>query len=204
MAKPTPTQEELDDILLSARFGEVDEIKAFGEQYGWDALAGARDERGNSTLHMACGNGHLDVLQVLLEHLPAAALQATNEAGSPPIHWAVLNNHVACVSALVDVPEARGGGIQLLHQKNAADRDAFAEAIFAGEGKEEVAGWIEGFLWKAEGGDDNPNIKVTETEDGEVKMTVGEAEGSDDKPIDSVKDITAKAENLEVADKQEA
>jgi ankyrin repeat protein len=59
MAKPTPTQEELDDILLSARFGEVDEIKAFGEQYGWDALAGARDERGNSALHMACGNGHL-------------------------------------------------------------------------------------------------------------------------------------------------
>jgi hypothetical protein len=35
-------------------------------------------------------------------------------------------------------------------------------------------------------------------------MTVGEAEGSDDKPIDSVKDITAKAENLEVADKEEA
>ena len=38
-------------------------------------------------------------------------------------------------------------------QKNAAGRDAFAEALFAGEGKEEVAGWIEGFLWRVEGGE---------------------------------------------------
>lgn len=28
------------------------------------------------------------------------------------------------------------------------------ESIFAGEGKEEVSGWIEGYLYKAEGGDD--------------------------------------------------
>jgi hypothetical protein len=56
---PAPTTEELDDVLLSARFGEADNIKTFGETYGWEVLAGARDERGNSALHMACGNGHL-------------------------------------------------------------------------------------------------------------------------------------------------
>ena len=53
-----------------------------------------------------------------------------------------------------------------LQQKNAAGRDALAEAIFAGEGKEEVAGWIEGFLWRVEGGDDGDkdvdNAKRTE------------------------------------------
>lgn len=30
------------------------------------------------------------------------------------MHWAVLNNHVACVQALVEVPEERGGGLPLL------------------------------------------------------------------------------------------
>lgn len=42
-----------------------------------------------------------------------------------------------------------------MQQKNAAGRDAFREALFAGEGKEEVAGWIEGFLWRVEGGADD-------------------------------------------------
>lgn len=55
-----------------------------------------------------------DVLQALLEAAPAELLQQTNEAGSPPVHWAVMNNHVACVQALVDVPEERGGGLPLL------------------------------------------------------------------------------------------
>lgn len=55
-----------------------------------------------------------DVIMVLIEHLPADALKATNEAGSPALHWAVINNHVACVQALVAVPEEQGGGVQLL------------------------------------------------------------------------------------------
>lgn len=55
-----------------------------------------------------------DVLNALLEVAPAELLQQTNEAGSPPVHWAVMNNHVACVQALVDVPEERGGGLPLL------------------------------------------------------------------------------------------
>jgi ankyrin repeat protein len=54
----------------------------------------------------------------VLANVPSAALPALlaakNEAGSPAVHWAVLNNHVACVQALVEVPEAHGGGIQVL------------------------------------------------------------------------------------------
>ena len=56
-------------------------------------------------------------------------------------------------------------------QQSAAKRDAFAEALFHGEGKEEVAGWIEGYLFKIEGGDD--------LENGEVKMSAGEVEAGD-------------------------
>ncbi|TXT15656.1 hypothetical protein VHUM_00159 [Vanrija humicola] len=185
-----PTTEELDDVLLSCRYGEVDEVNEFATKHGWEALAAAKDERGNTVLHMTSGNGHLDVLKVLLPHVPAALLQQANEAGSPPIHWAVLNNHVTIVQALVEVPEENGGGIQLLKQKNAAGRDAFSEAIFAGEGKEEVAGWIEGYLWKIEGGD----------EEEEGAAAAAGAEGADEEAADAETELVVKAEELKVAE----
>ena len=58
-----PTAEEIEDVLLSCRYGELEEVKAFAEQYGWDALSTARDDRGNSVLHMCCGNGHVGLSQ---------------------------------------------------------------------------------------------------------------------------------------------
>ncbi|KAL7419133.1 ankyrin repeat-containing protein [Cryptotrichosporon argae] len=170
------TQEELEDVVLSARYGEVDEIKAFAEQHGWDALVGARDERGNTVLHMACGNGHADVLELVVAHIAPSLLTQTNEAGSPPLHWAVLNNHVACVKLLVELPEERGGGLHLLKQTNGAGRDAFAESIFAGEGKEEVSGWIEGYLFRAEGGEDDDAAAAGAVEGGEGAAEVETAD----------------------------
>lgn len=55
-----------------------------------------------------------DVINYLIPHLSKEVLSATNENGSPAIHWAILNNHVNCVKALVELPEEQGGGIQLL------------------------------------------------------------------------------------------
>ncbi|KAL1413376.1 ankyrin repeat-containing protein [Vanrija albida] len=188
-----PTTEELDELLLSCRYGEVEEVEEFAAKHGWDAIAAAKDERGNTVLHMTSGNGHLDVLKVLLPHVPAALLQQVNEAGSPPIHWAVLNNHVAIVQALVEVPEENGGGIQLLKQTNAAGRAAFSEAIFAAEGKEEVAGWIEGYLWKIEGGDDDE-------EEGAAAAAAAAPEGEEG-AADAETELVVKAEELKVADK---
>jgi hypothetical protein len=127
---PTPTEEEVEDVLLSCRYGELEEVKGFVEQYGWDALASARDDRGNTALHMCCGNGHagrpsissmnmpspephLDLLNFILPYSPASLLSETNSAKSPPIHWAVLNNHVPIVKTLAEYPEHKGGGLQL-------------------------------------------------------------------------------------------
>lgn len=57
---------------------------------------------------------NIEVLKFLLPSLPASLLTATNENGSPPLHWAILNNHVAIVQMLVDVPEEQGGGLPIL------------------------------------------------------------------------------------------
>ena len=54
-----PNEEDLEELLLSCRYGEFEEVQAFAERYGWEAVISARDDRGNSVLHMCCGNGHV-------------------------------------------------------------------------------------------------------------------------------------------------
>ena len=56
---PPPTPEDIEELLLIARYGELDELKSFIEKFGTKPLTDARDEDGNTILHMVCGNGHL-------------------------------------------------------------------------------------------------------------------------------------------------
>jgi len=56
---PSPTADDIEELLLIARYGELDELKSFIEKFGTKPLIDARDEDGNSVLHMVCGNGHL-------------------------------------------------------------------------------------------------------------------------------------------------
>jgi len=60
---PSPTPEDTEDLLLIARYGELDELKSFIEKFGTKPLIDARDEDGNTVLHMVCGNGHLGAIQ---------------------------------------------------------------------------------------------------------------------------------------------
>lgn len=82
-------------------------------------------------------------------------------------------------------------------QKNAAGRDAFEEAVFAGEGKEEVAGWIEGYVWKAEGGKDEKEEPTEQTEEVTLKMGDTSGEGAVTEEVD----LSAHTEALKVEDK---
>lgn len=77
-------------------------------------------------------------------------------------------------------------------QTNRAGRDAFAESIFAGEGKEEVSGWIEGYLWKIEG-DDEELVKEGEGEE-DVQMEAGDDVSKDE--AEAVEEIVEKTERL--------
>jgi ankyrin repeat protein len=59
----SPTPEDMEELLLIARYGELDELKSFIEKFGTKPLIDARDEDGNTILHMVCGNGHLGTNQ---------------------------------------------------------------------------------------------------------------------------------------------
>lgn len=58
MSLATPTPDDLEELLLSARYGDVDDIQHFVDNFGPDALATTLDDNGNSVLHMVAGNGH--------------------------------------------------------------------------------------------------------------------------------------------------
>ncbi|KAK4688543.1 hypothetical protein P7C73_g1568, partial [Tremellales sp. Uapishka_1] len=170
MSRPEPSIEDQEEFLLSCRYGELEEVTAYTEKYGWASVGGIKDDRGSTVLHMVCANGHVDILNLLLPHVPSSLLSQPNSADTPPLHWAILNNQVDIVKALAEWPEASGGGLPLFKQKNKAGRDAFAQSVWAGEGKEEVSGWIEGYLYRAEGGEEEDRL------DAEAAKAEAEAE----------------------------
>lgn len=59
-----PSHEELEEVLLNCRYGELEELQAFVEKFGWKPINEVRDESGNTILHMICGNGHLSTSQL--------------------------------------------------------------------------------------------------------------------------------------------
>ncbi|KAJ7478636.1 ankyrin repeat-containing domain protein [Mycena galericulata] len=132
-----PTTDEQEEFLLSCRYGDLDDVKQFVDQFGADAAAAIRDDNGNTALHMLCGNGHSDLLDYLLPIIPPTLLAAQNAAASTPLHWAAVNSHLEVMKQLVQFQQ--GPGIDLIDIKNAAGRSPLAEA--------ELAGWDEGAQW---------------------------------------------------------
>ncbi|KAJ7252403.1 cytoplasmic protein [Mycena haematopus] len=170
-----PTTDEQDEFLLSCRYGDLDDVKQFIDQFGAAAAAEIRDDNGNTALHMLCGNGHADVLDYLLPIIPATLLSAGNSAQSTPLHWAALNSHLDIVKKLVQFPG--GPGIDLIDNKNAAGRSPLAEA--------ELAGWEEGAQWLVQMMKLDPGGDVKEGEAGgddandEVNDDPNEGDGDD-------------------------
>ncbi|KAI1782749.1 ankyrin [Ganoderma leucocontextum] len=182
MSLATPTIDDIEELLLSARYGDADDIQQFVAKFGSDALATARDDNGNSVLHMVAGNGHTDALDLLLPLVPSSLLAARNNAGSTALHWAALNSHLDVVKKLVQHPG--GPGVDLIDIKNATGRSPLGEA--------ENAGWEDGARWfvevmnldenaKAETADadedvqlaDGVEVEIQDAEGQVAKMTIG-------------------------------
>lgn len=80
----------------------------------------------------------IDVLKYLLPFLSSSVLTAVNENGSPPLHWAIMNNHVSIVQLLVEIPEERGGGVPLLKVRRFHLQYSFQEWYTDNAAKEQI------------------------------------------------------------------
>jgi len=55
-------EEIVSEVITCSRFGELDELKSYIDQYSAAYLV-EKDEYGNTALHMASANGHLGAFQ---------------------------------------------------------------------------------------------------------------------------------------------
>ncbi|SJX65701.1 uncharacterized protein SRS1_10023 [Sporisorium reilianum f. sp. reilianum] len=95
------TSDQIDDLLLSARYGDLEELESTLTPLSSSLLASIKNDDANTLLHYAAANGHLDVVQLLLPHTDLPLSLAQNVSGNTPLHWAGLNGHLEVVKALV-------------------------------------------------------------------------------------------------------
>ncbi len=168
---PTPTPDELDDLIYFSRAGDVDSLRSLVTQLCVThscapsiILASAIDVDADGLgsqsclLHYPSANGNLEIVQYLLEHLTpseTAGEHATtadksapelvnhkNVSGNTPLHWAAMNGHLEIVKVLVGARADVG-------VRNEAGRDAVVEAEMSS--KEEAQKCAEWMLKNCEG-----------------------------------------------------
>ncbi|ORY88121.1 hypothetical protein BCR35DRAFT_302041 [Leucosporidium creatinivorum] len=200
-ALPTPSKDELDELLLCARYGDdsdLDDIKAFIAKFGDKWLAEAKDDRGNTCLHLAGANGHEAIVAYLLPLLPATALIAPNEAQSTPLHWMSLNYHLSVLRLLCPLLPISAFSIPNGKGKTAVqEAEEACEAFIVNEeeqntprGKERVRREVVvGYLLQSMG----LGVKEATTKEGAAEEEAG-AEGEGDV-------VVAAGENKETLDR---
>lgn len=129
----------MDYIILDARAGEMDNLKEIFMEISPSLLKCIKDsETLNTPIHMAAGNGHLDVVKYLLSLLSkedAEELAARkNNSGNSALHWAALNGHNEVVKLLADQYKVD------VFSKNEAGRDSLFEAENGGH--QELVNWM--------------------------------------------------------------
>ncbi|KUI54678.1 Ankyrin repeat-containing protein P16F5.05c [Cytospora mali] len=182
---PNLSEEEIDDLIYFARAGEVadlnETLETLSSREGVtpaEILIAAKDEGKSTCLHMATGNGNLEVIKVLVAQFAdrtkeekQAYLDATNEFGNTGVHWAAMQGHLDVVKYLV----AEGASPALANDKNYVpldlasfnDKNDVVDYFLSQMDKMETEAGDEG-LENAAGG-----MKLGEGE--EVTMQAGEA-----------------------------
>eukprot|EP00746_Dinoflagellata_sp_MGD_P163361 gnl/MRDRNA2_/MRDRNA2_91343_c0_seq1.p1 gnl/MRDRNA2_/MRDRNA2_91343_c0~~gnl/MRDRNA2_/MRDRNA2_91343_c0_seq1.p1 ORF type:complete len:210 (-),score=61.05 gnl/MRDRNA2_/MRDRNA2_91343_c0_seq1:57-686(-) len=109
-------QELVEDLIASARYGDVDDVK---EALDFKVDVDGQGNNGNSALHMASANGHAEIVKILLAS--GATVDLKNEPENTAMHWAALNGHIEVVTLLLD---AKADG----NARNAFKKRPFDEA----------------------------------------------------------------------------
>lgn len=98
-----------EDLRYAARVGDLDEAREVLNRYSdtndplpmlLPAVVASGDGlSGNKALHLCAANGHLELVQLLLEH--NAEVNVINLSGSTPLHYASFNGQLDIVQELI-------------------------------------------------------------------------------------------------------
>jgi len=88
--------------------GDVELVRQWVSRIPSDELSKAIDEDGTTFLHLAASNGHLDVVEFLVQQLDVNAIrgECTNKAGRTPLSLAAGNGHLSVIEFFTKLGEA--------------------------------------------------------------------------------------------------
>ena len=121
-----PSLEEIDDFLYFVRSDEIAELKEFLSSRSTWNINIAESETGNTALHYASANGHLEMVEFLISL--ESNLNIQNEQGNTPSHWACLNGQFEVFNLLCEK-----GADPFIDNK--AGRNSIEEAAWYGHDK---------------------------------------------------------------------
>lgn len=170
------TSEYFEEILLCARYGDLDDLRQYFSQIPEDLVATIlqqQDSRGNTALHLCAANGHTTVASLLLT-FQTTGIDLQNEGGNTALHWACLNGHLDTVKCLIEA----GADVKI---KNKGGRMPIDEA--ESQGKESIVLWLLALDMKREKDagiyDGDGKEEDGEEADVNVNLTAGEVEDHD-------------------------
>ena len=121
-------ENDADELVLCARYGEEEELKALLESHGQnEAFVNHQNEWGQSALQCAAANGHAGIVKMLLE--AGADPNRQNKEGNTPLHWAALMGQADCLRLMLETGKAD------VNARNLQGRTALDEAHDKGHSK---------------------------------------------------------------------
>ncbi len=120
------TADDCRELLECARYGEEDDLADLKRLLEAGVPVDYADDGGNSGLHKACANGHVDIARALMA---AGATHAPNASGNTPLHWAVQQGQLGAAQALII---HYADGIDVLAQ-NSFGKSVVTEAFGKGD-----------------------------------------------------------------------
>ncbi|CAL5071368.1 unnamed protein product [Urochloa decumbens] len=105
----------------AARYDDLEDVVTL---FSAGVSLDSTDSQGRTALHMASANGHIAVVEYLIQN--GANVNATNLEKNTPLHWACLNGHIEVIKALISA----GASVSAL---NSHEKTPMDEAVTKGK-----------------------------------------------------------------------